>query len=271
MKDILNKFPTGLSFSLAILLFGLTLVIGGLINNGVIKQYFPYIPCILLFVVTWFLFKRDKESSHLIELNIRNILFLPLGTLIGASAFLGARLLRALYLGESVEVSTSISNSVILSAFYFILPQVATEELLFRGYLFNKMIKASNVIIANIIFSIVFMLIHVLDKEVMSNMGMVLMLGITIPVGHILFATALLKSKTLYFPIGIHLGNNWATRHLISVSNEGDSFLYITNTTTFETWTPFIISILLVNSIMLLTTLLIWKWNKVLEVLNDYL
>lgn len=153
-------------------------------------------------------------------------------------------------------------------AFYFILPQVATEEFLFRGYLFKKTIKASNVVIANVIFSILFMLIHVLDENVMSNKGMVILLVITIPVGHLLFATALLKSKTLFFPIGIHLGNNWATRHLISNSNSGDSFLYITDVATFDTWTPFIISILIFNGFFLFVTLLIWKWDKISDLIK---
>jgi predicted secreted protein len=34
--------------------------------------------------------------------------------------------------------------------------------------------------------------------------------------GHILYATALLKSKTLYFPIGLHLGNNWVSLFVFS-------------------------------------------------------
>ena len=34
--------------------------------------------------------------------------------------------------------------------------------------------------------------------------------------GHILYATAFLKSKTLYFPIGIHLGNNWVNLFVYS-------------------------------------------------------
>jgi len=34
--------------------------------------------------------------------------------------------------------------------------------------------------------------------------------------GHLLYATALLKSKTLYFPIGLHLGNNWVSLFVFS-------------------------------------------------------
>ena len=113
------------------------------------------------------------------------------------------------------------------------------------------------------IFSILFMLIHVLDENVLSNKGMIIMLAITIPVGHLLFATALLKSKTLFFPIGIHLGNNWATRHLITSGNSGDSILYIPEVVTFYTWTPFLMSIAIFNGVFLLVTLLMWKWDKI--------
>jgi len=266
MKTKLIKYPVASKFVLAILLFGVALFISGLTNKGFVKQYFPYVSCILLFVATWFLFKTDKLSLKAIGLNfnLKNLSFFPLGVLIGALAFLGAKFLRALYVGESFEISTTINYTSMLYAFYFILPQVATEEFLFRGYLFKKTIEVSNVIIANLIFSLIFMLIHVLDENVINNKGMVIFLVITIPVGHLLFATALLKSKTLFFPIGIHLGNNWATRHLISNSNTGDSILYIPNVATFDSWTPFIIFILLFNGFFLLVTFLIWKWDKFL-------
>lgn len=251
-------------FIMAILLFALVLFISGLTNKGFVKQYVPYVAPLLLFVATWFLYKKENKSLKAIGLNlsIKNISFLPLGVLIGAIALMDAKYVRALYAGETFEVSTSINYETILYAFYFILPQVATEEFLFRGYLFKKTIEVSNVVVANVVFSILFMLIHVLDDSVLSNKGAVIMLVLAIPVGHLLFATALLKSKTLFFPIGLHLGNNWATRHLISNSNSGDSIFYIPDGVTFDTWTSFIITILLFNGFFLLITFLIWKWDS---------
>ena len=68
-----------------------------------------------------------------------------------------------------------------------------------------------------------------IDDGALKKLPVFVFLAITIPVGHLLFATALLKSKTLFFPIGIHLGNNWATRHLITTIDNGDSFFFITN------------------------------------------
>ncbi len=265
MKKLLNKYPNCSRYALAIILFVLAIVIGGIMDTPFLKLYFPYISCLLLFVVTWFLLKIDHKSLKYLGLNgtLKNISFLPLGIGIGIIALFGAKFIRALYTGETFELSTAIDYSTILIAFYYILPQVAVEELLFRGYLFKKTIEISNVVTANIIFSILFMLIHVLDEQVLKSKGMIIMLMVTIPVGHLLFATALIKSKSLFFPIGIHLGNNWATRHLISDANNGDSILFIPEVTTFETWAPFIIFIILFNGFFLLMTLIIWKWDYI--------
>lgn len=263
MKTVFKNYPNASRFVLATLLFVIALILSLFINVGVVKEYFPYTAPILLFIATWFMYKGEGRTLKAIGLNfsLRNVLFLPLGVLIGAFAFFGAKYLRTVLVGETFELSVSIDYSTILYAFYFILPQVATEELLFRGYLFKKTIEVSNVVIANVIFSILFTLIHVLDEGVLSNLGMIVMFSVSIPVGHLLFATGLLKSKTLYFPIGLHLGNNWATRHLINSNNSGESIFFISNTVMFDTWTPFITMLILFNGFYLLVTFLIWKWN----------
>jgi membrane protease YdiL (CAAX protease family) len=174
MKALFNKYPISSRFVLAIGLFALSLVVSTLIDEPFLKQYFPYTSAILLGVVTWLLFKTDKKSLTAIGLDVslRNISFLLLGLLIGTIALLGAKYARVLYAGESFAIADSINYSTILYALYFILPTVAVEEFLFRGYLFKKTIEISNVIIANIIFSVLFMLIHVLDENVIHNKGM---------------------------------------------------------------------------------------------------
>ena len=264
MKVFFKTYPNISRFTLAILLFGSALVISSLIDTPFLKQYFPFTSAILLLTVTWLLYWLDKKTLKEIGLNLnfKNIVFLPLGLLIGMAVFFVVKYLRIVYLGESFAVSQFINYKTMLYAFYTILPTVAVEEFLFRGYLFKKTIEVSNVVIANIIFSLLFMLIHVLDENVIENKGMLLFLLISIPVGHLLFATALLKSKTLFFPIGLHLGNNWATRHLITSNDTDDSVLYIINTTRFDTWPSFIGFILMFNGVYLLVTLLIWKWDN---------
>lgn len=264
MKSLTRKYPNTTTYSLALLLFALALVVSVFFNRGFIKEYFPFTAVILLVTATWFLYKRENKSLAAIgfDLNIKNLLLLPLGTLIAAGTFLFAKYLRAVSLNETFHLTSEIDFKSITLAIYFILPTVAVEEFLFRGYLFKKTVEISSSVKANLIFSVLFTLIHVLDDHVLSQPGMIVLLVISIPVGHLLFATALLKSKSIYFPIGLHLGNNWATRHLVSSSSEGDSIFFITDQASFETWPSFIVFLLFWNAIFLLITFLIWKWNK---------
>lgn len=265
MKKLFKKAPNTSRIALAIILFGTALMISAIVNKGFIKHYFPYMGCILLIIATWFLYRTENKSLRELglDLRLRNILFFPLGLFLAALVFLIARYVRALYFGEDVIISEEVDKQLILIAFYTILPQVAVEELLFRGYLFKKTVTLSNVVFANVLFSFLFVLIHVLDEDVLRNKGMLVMLIISIPVGHLLFATALLKSRSLFFPIGLHLGHNWASRHLIHNVNSDASIFYISNAVTFESWPPFIWSILLYNGLFILLTLIIWKWSKI--------
>lgn len=263
MKNLIKKHPITIQFIFAIILFSFSLFISGLLNKGIIKEYFPYSATICLIIATYILLKKDGKSLNSIGLNLKfkNLILIPLGIIIGAFAFLIAKYIQAIYAGEDFNISTTFNYKTILYGFYTMLPMVAVEELLFRGYLFKKTIEISSVAKANVIFSILFMLVHVFDSNVIQRIPVIIFTVITIPIGHLLFATALLKSKSLYFPIGIHLGNNWATQHLITTKNDGNSFLFISNQGTFETWPSFILFIILWNSFFLLVTFIIWKWD----------
>lgn len=264
MRSLLNRYPSASRFVLAILLFALALVVSTVIDSPFFKANFPYLSVVLLLIVTWFLLKLDGDTLAEIGLNFKwkNLRFLPLGLLIGAAAFLAANIARSFYTGESISLSANTDYEIIFTSFYFILPTVAVEEFLFRGYLFKKTITASNVVVANIVFAILFTMIHVLDDSVLSSPGYLMMLLISIPVGHLLFATALLRSGSLFFPIGLHLGNNWATRHLISDQADGQSILVVLDRVDFNTWPSFIGLLLIYNGVFLLVALLIWKWGR---------
>ena len=257
-----KKYPLPFQFTLAVVLFGLALFISTLIDGPAFKKYFPFVPVILLVLASWWLYKREGKSLNEIGLNLKlsNVSFLFLGLALSALTFLVANLVRSAYTGETLELSSTIDYNSIITTLYYILPTVAVEELLFRGYLFKKTISVSNVVVANIIFAILFTLIHIVDDTVLSRPGMLVMLIISIPVGHLLFATAMLRSGTLYFPIGLHLGNNWASRHLISDQADGHSIFAVLDRVDFDTWPYFIGFLLLYNGIFLLLALAIWKW-----------
>ena len=263
MKSFLSSYPVLARFILSVVMFGLALLIGTVIDGPLWKRYFPYLSFLLLLLVTWLLYKWDGQHLGALGLQItrRHMMFLFFGVLIGAASFMLANLARSFYTGESITLSKEIDFRTVFGAFYFILPTVAVEELLFRGYLFKKTISVTNAVVANVIFAMLFMLIHVVDESVLRSPGRLVMLVISIPVGHLFFATALLRSNTLYFPIGLHLGNNWATRHLISGADDGNSILVVLGRTNFDDWPSFIGLLMIYNGVFVLVTYCIWKWS----------
>ena len=260
MKRSYPRFPTAVRFLLAVLLGASALVL-----TGVISKYLPipFIDVTLLVVVTWFLYKIEHKSIKAIGLNItaKHLLFLVLGLLIGITALGLENFFRIIYTGEHWNISSSIDQPAIWKTLYVILPSVIVQELVFRGYLFVKTIEVTNVVIANVIFGILFMLVHVLDRDAMQNTGQLIFLIVSIPIGHLLFATALLRSKTLYFPIGLHWGNNWASSCLIGYGKNDNTIFYINNQYVFQSWKSFIILLVIFNVFFLFVTFMIWKWN----------
>ena len=150
---------------------------------------------------------------------------------------------------------------------WFLLGSVLIEEFIFRGYCFKKTYQEIGVFKANLIFAFLFIVHHWFALNAWGNWGMMLGL-ITTGFGHFLFATAFIQSRTLFLPIGIHLGNNWAQRHIFSIKTMGiadntplnDSLFYIRVTqqefSTLHTIGSYCISF----ACFLLSTYLIWKW-----------
>jgi membrane protease YdiL (CAAX protease family) len=112
--------------------------------------------------------------------------------------------------GYPVVFNQNFNGFYVLSGIWLLIPTVMLEELAFRGICFKKTVEISTVIAANIIFAALFILSHWINLGAFGNIALMTILLIT-GLGHLLFATAFLKSKTLFFPIGLHLGNNWVS------------------------------------------------------------
>ena len=262
MKRVFLKYPTAARFLLAALLGIAALFLATLINKFLPV---PFVDVALLTVATWILYRADGRSLAALGLNVtgKHFFFLVLGLVIGILALGLETFVRSAYTGEHWEINSHIDQVALWKALYFVLPSVVVQELMFRGYLFTKTIEVTNVVVANVIFSILFMLMHVVDRDVLHNTGQLIFLAVSIPVGHLLFATALLKSKTLYFPIGLHWGNNWASSCLIGYGSSENVIFHIRDQYAFTSWGPFIILLVIFNVVFLLLILLIWKWDRI--------
>ena len=171
MKKENSLVPFLLRIALALVLGSAAIVLSGIIYKLIpVKPYFPFVAEALLIGITVWLYRNEKQKLFPLGLgpSARNLGFLFLGLLIGVLAMLTVSWLRTCYTGEDWQVSTAIDGIVLSKSLYYILPTVMVQELMFRGYLFTKTISRFGVVWANVIFAFIFMLVHVLDRDVLQ-------------------------------------------------------------------------------------------------------
>ena len=99
------------------------------------------------------------------------------------------------------------SFSTILSGFSIFLLAAIAEELLFRGFMFQRLIKAFGEWPAQLVIAGLFLLTHI------NNPGMTgtvkILASINIFIASIMFGIAYIKTKSLAMPIGLHFMANF--------------------------------------------------------------
>lgn len=265
MKKLYLTYPFISRIALALLLGVVAIILGGIIENTInFRLPFPFTVVLLLVVATAIMYKIDHKSLRAIGLTItfKHIAYLIGGLLLGVILVAVTKFLQTIFSGGNFELSTMLNSTRLLNGLYLVLPSVIVQELMFRGYLFTKTIEKTGVVKANIIFAILFALVHVVDRDVLKNPMQIIVLTCLIPVGHLLFAVALLRSKTIFFPIGIHWGNNWAVNHLMGYADNDRTIFYATGMNYSQTWFNFICMLLIFLVVSLALTFCIWKWRR---------
>lgn len=96
----------------------------------------------------------------------------------------------------------SALSSMLLAALFLSAP-AAFEEVLFRGYLFQTLVRARKTIFGVVLTSALFATLHSMNPNVTEIAILNTFLA------GVWFATAYLISKNLWFPIAIHFAWNW--------------------------------------------------------------
>jgi membrane protease YdiL (CAAX protease family) len=180
-----------------------------------------YLCQFILLGITWWLYHREGKSFAAIGLNFkaRNLLFLPIGMLLGIiflSLILGFQMLHDVF---SISINKNADYSIVLAGIVLLMHGVINEELIFRGYCFQQTVTQIGIVKTNLLFALFFLVWHWISFNAWGNYP--LMLGlITTSFGHLLFATALRSSGTLYFSMGLHLGINWASQNIFYIGKE---------------------------------------------------
>lgn len=144
------------------------------------------------------------------------------GLVVGAFAMATAVVLAVVAGGLKLTINNDSSTSAIWSTLWVtlivFLVGALSEETLFRGYLLQTLTRSRQVFAGVAITSILFGLAHMGNPEV-SRMAIV-----NTFLAGIWFALAYLKTRDLWFPLGIHLIWNWMQGPVfgINVSGIGD-------------------------------------------------
>lgn len=203
-----------------------TFILGGFILNGLLRmqaQIANVVVIVAILFITWKAYKNEgKNLSELgLNLKLKNVGFAFLGFIIGGLFIIPLVYIIAFIKGYPVIFNQAFESSYVLKGLWLLFPTVMLEELAFRGICFKKTVEITNVAKANLIFASLFILSHWINGSAFGDLIAMTILLIT-GLGHVLYATAFLKSKTLYFPIGIHLGGNWVNYFVFSNLNPND-------------------------------------------------
>lgn len=105
----------------------------------------------------------------------------------------------------------------LLTALLLLLP----EELLFRGYAFQRVVHALGAWPAILLSSALFGLYHLVGSG-MWGMGAFFQTAMP-ALGGVVFGWAALRTNGLALPIGLHLGGNWVQSSVVSLRPQGDT------------------------------------------------
>jgi membrane protease YdiL (CAAX protease family) len=234
--------------------------------NGYFQKW---LAVIILLGASYWLYKREGSSLSAIGLDFRkkNLRYILPGLLIGILFFCSLLALQREYNDLTIPFNQQVNIPLVFAGLLYALPAVLMEELIFRGYCLQKTIERIGFTKANLLFAFLFIVWHWVAFNAWGNYGQMLSL-FTTGFGHWFFAVALRKSGTLWLPIAIHLGNNWASRNIFGYQQSGDSanlldsVFYIRNSGQQYSTTHNIVSHLLTFACFLLFIWLIGLWYK---------
>jgi hypothetical protein len=255
---MIKKYPVISRFILFAILFAGALVLSDFIGKHIYKS--SYIGPVLLTVATWIMYKTDKKSLKELglQINLKTMAFFLLGLILSVLGYSIALYATTLHSGQKWHINPHINWLYLLKGLYLVLPAAAVQQLLFVGYPYKKTIEVSNVRIATLIWATLFACQH----DIFSNIYFIAFSFLPLFFAYHVFSSALFRSGTLYFPIGIHLGHNWCTQYFSGSNISDKGIFYLTNMQVFTTWWPhYLIFFITYNLGFVLLYLLLWQWK----------
>ena len=159
--------------------------------------------CGTLIVVGLFRRFLDKESFRSMGFyRFRSLTDISLGFVIGA-AIMVVGFVLLIVLNEIIWVNTHFNLTKIIQLFILFVVVAITEELFFRGYILNNLMKSMDKVAALIVSSVGFSLMHI------GNPGYSWFSFLNIALAGILLGVSYIYTKSLWLPIALHFSWNF--------------------------------------------------------------
>ncbi|MCL1894504.1 MAG: CPBP family intramembrane metalloprotease [Holophagaceae bacterium] len=172
-------------------------------------------------IISWLCLRWEKNvlSSIGLCINSNFVSEFLIGTIFGILLILVSALTIKSFGGFDWVRNSQVSLGQL---FYSSVPFIAisvTEELIFRGYAFQRAIRGFGRILALTLFGGLFILMHWNNPGMTGSTKFLASLGIGL--ASVLLGLAYIRTGSLALPIGIHLGWNWAQGSLLGFGVSG--------------------------------------------------
>lgn len=170
-------------------------------------------------IISWILLYLIERK------NILSLGFLPItkrlkqlaiGFLITAILCIGVESLEMLLRSSSLHLNENSSAALILKMFWWDFKSVLTEELLFRGALLFILIERIGARKGIIISAVAFGIYHWFSFGIFGNIIPMFFVFISTGLMGYAWALAFSKTKSIFLPIGLHLGWNFTFNTIFS-------------------------------------------------------
>jgi len=167
---------------------------------------------VVILALSWLLLYRFDNKSGLRALGLqptaKHLWLFAFGLLLTAASCVFYHLFLTVLHNNSWQLNTGYSWRALASGLWWNLKSALFEELLFRGVLLYFLLKWLGMHKACLVSALAFGVYHWFSYGAFGNV--VLMVYLLLATGTFgwMLAYSFAKSKTLYFPIGLHLGWN---------------------------------------------------------------
>lgn len=188
---------------------------------GVGKDALGPLPFVFTLLVTWACTRLRGQplSSVGLRLDGRWLRQTLAGTGLGMAAMVAVAALIAMGGGVRFELDPARSVATLAGGLYIFLFVALFEELLFRGFVFQRLVDGIGAPLALAATAVLFALGHG-ENPGMQGTTRLWAMG-DLALGALLFGLAYLRTGSLALPVGLHLGWNWMQGQVLGFGVSG--------------------------------------------------